>query len=85
MRPRLYSELADWWALVSPVADYAAAAELYAALLRDERRATSELAALELGSGGGHCAWTLSDVSREHPIHGDGGVRYAFVARRPAR
>lgn len=72
MRPRLYAELADWWALVSPVADYEGEAKLYAELLRDGRAATP-LAALELGSGGGHCAfhlcrgflWTLSDVSPE--------------------
>ena len=73
MRPRLYAELADWWPLVSPCADYADEAEVYAELLRDGRPLEPRLRALELGSGGGHCAlhmrdsflFTLSDVSPE--------------------
>lgn len=69
--PRLYGELAGWWPLLSPPADYAEEAALYAGLLRAGRDA-SGLTALELGSGGGHCAsqmrafrWTLSDLSPE--------------------
>jgi hypothetical protein len=73
MRPRLYSELADWWPLVSPSADYENEARVYADLLLDGRARAPRLRALELGSGGGHCSlhmrdvfeFTLSDVSPE--------------------
>ncbi|HEU4420165.1 MAG TPA: class I SAM-dependent methyltransferase [Planctomycetota bacterium] len=73
MPPRLYAELADWWPLVSPSADYADEAQVYAELLRDGRPPEPRLRALELGSGGGHCSlhmrdgfvFTLSDVSPE--------------------
>lgn len=71
MLPRLYTDLAEWWPLLSPPAEYADEARLYAALLRDGRDRGVALTALELGSGGGHCAsqlrdgfrWTLSDRS----------------------
>lgn len=66
---KLYDELACFWDLVSPPGDYADEARLYERLLRDGRD-DARLWALELGSGGGHCAvhmtsfaWTLSDLS----------------------
>jgi len=54
--PKLYSELADWWPLVSTPADYAEAATRYAKLLID---ACSPMRVLELGSGGGNNALHL--------------------------
>jgi SAM-dependent methyltransferase len=48
----MYTELADWWPLISPPADYAEEAAFYQAALLDacERNPTT---LLELGSGGG--------------------------------
>jgi SAM-dependent methyltransferase len=52
---KLYEELADWWPLVSPPADYKEEAGEYLRLLRGA--ATGPLAqVLELGSGGGNNA-----------------------------
>src|SRR5262249_31486087 len=70
IRPRMYSDLAEWWPLISAPADYAEeAAEFLAMIPTAERRRTM----LELGSGGGnlashlkaHFELTLSDLSPE--------------------
>ena len=66
-RPKLYTELAGWWQLVSPTEDYADEAAFFAGLFRAENARTI----LELGSGGGNVAWflkkdftlTLTDLS----------------------
>ena len=66
-RPKLYTELAGWWQLISPTEDYADEAAFFAELFRAENADTI----LELGSGGGNVAWflkkdfvlTLTDVS----------------------
>jgi trans-aconitate methyltransferase len=47
---RFYGDLAPWWPLISPAADYAEEAAFAATLLGDARTV------LELGSGGGHNA-----------------------------
>lgn len=68
---RFYGELARWWPLISPVADYAEEAAYAAQLLRSASIPVHEV--LELGSGGGHnavhlrehFAMTLSDLSAE--------------------
>jgi len=66
----LYDELAPWWPLLSPPADYAEEAEVYArTLVEATRRPIRTL--LELGSGGGnnasflglHFRCTLVDAS----------------------
>jgi SAM-dependent methyltransferase len=68
--PKLYSELAAWWPLLSPPADYAEEAAFYHRVLS----AAGEIepaSLLELGSGGGsnafhlkrHFRMTLVDVS----------------------
>jgi SAM-dependent methyltransferase len=49
----LYGELASWWPLLSPPADYADEAAFYHKLLRDAGCAGT---LLELGSGGGNTA-----------------------------
>jgi SAM-dependent methyltransferase len=62
--PRLYEELASWWPLLSPPADYAEEAALYErALLEACERPARTL--LELGSGGGNNAFYLK--RRFHP------------------
>jgi SAM-dependent methyltransferase len=70
--PRMYSELARWWPLLSPPAEYAEEAAFYeSALRRASDRPPRTL--LELGSGGGNNASfmkrsfraTLADVSAE--------------------
>jgi SAM-dependent methyltransferase len=53
--PKLYCELAGWWPLLSPPADYAEEAALYQRVLLDTcERSPHTL--LELGSGGGNNA-----------------------------
>lgn len=66
-QPKLYTELASWWQLVSPTQDYADEAAFFGELFRAEGTKTI----LELGSGGGNIAWflkkdftlTLADIS----------------------
>jgi SAM-dependent methyltransferase len=54
----LYSDLADWWPLISPPEEYTEEAEFAASVLGQAARPVREV--LELGSGGGHCASHLS-------------------------
>ena len=66
-QPRLYTELAGWWQLISPTKDYADEAAFFRKLFLAENAKT----VLELGSGGGNIAWflkedftlTLTDIS----------------------
>jgi SAM-dependent methyltransferase len=66
-QPKLYTELAGWWQLVSPTEDYADEAAFFGEIFRAENSKT----VLELGSGGGNVAWflkkdftlTLTDIS----------------------
>ncbi len=66
-QPKLYTELAGWWQLVSPTEDYADEAAFFEELFQAENAKT----VLELGSGGGNIAWflkkdftlTLTDIS----------------------
>ncbi len=54
MSHRLYTDLAAWWAVLSPPEDYVEDAALAAGLLRTAEREVCDV--LELGSGGGHNA-----------------------------
>ena len=67
---KLYSELAEWWHVLSPPSDYAEEAASYIAAIESlSKRAVKEV--LELGSGGGNNAsflkeryrMTLTDIS----------------------
>ncbi|MBI5536984.1 MAG: class I SAM-dependent methyltransferase [Deltaproteobacteria bacterium] len=68
--PRLYRDLADWYPLLTPVADYAEEAAVYQQVFRRHCR-RQPLTLLDLGSGGGHnaahlkatLACTLVDVA----------------------
>jgi SAM-dependent methyltransferase len=68
---RLYRELADWWRLISPVAEYAEEAGYLAGVFRTAAAGVHEV--LDLGSGGGHVAvhlkseltLTLVDLSEQ--------------------
>jgi SAM-dependent methyltransferase len=71
--PKLYSELAAWWPLVSPVQEYADEARFFWRVLSDAGLPDSP-SLLELGCGGGSNAFylknhfaqvTLSDLSPE--------------------
>jgi len=57
--PRLYSEFADWWPLLSSPEDYEEEAAIYYRLMT-EACAQSPRSLLELGSGGGNNAYHLS-------------------------
>jgi SAM-dependent methyltransferase len=54
----LYSDLADWWPLISPPEEYTEEAAFAASVLGQAARPVREV--LELGSGGGHCASHLT-------------------------
>ncbi len=68
-QPKIYTELSDWWQLITPTEDYADEAAFFAGLFRAENVRT----VLELGCGGGNVAWflkkdfalTLTDLSVE--------------------
>jgi SAM-dependent methyltransferase len=68
---RLYRELAEWWPLISPLAEYAADAASVTRVFAAASVPVREV--LDLGSGGGHVAWylkgqfriTLVDLSAE--------------------
>jgi len=53
----LYRELARWWPLISPAAEYADDAAIIGALF--DSAAIPVRSVLDLGSGGGHVAWHL--------------------------
>ena len=57
-QPKLYTELAGWWQLVSPTENYADEA----AFFREQFLAENTGTVLELGSGGGNVAWFLKKV-----------------------
>jgi len=54
---RLYGEMAGWWPLISPLAEYADDAAVITAVFASA--ATPARTVLDLGSGGGHVAWHL--------------------------
>ncbi|HEU0294225.1 MAG TPA: class I SAM-dependent methyltransferase [Anaerolineales bacterium] len=69
--PKLYTELASWWPLLSPVADYTEEAGFFRQVLREAGLPVTP-SLLELGSGGGCNAFhlkryfapmTLTDIS----------------------
>jgi SAM-dependent methyltransferase len=68
---RFYADLARWWPLISPVAEYAEEAAEFRRVLREVSPYAASL--LELGSGGGHNAsylrrhyqLTLTDLSQD--------------------
>ena len=71
--PKLYTELAAWWPLLSPVADYADEASFFLQVMREVGLPPAP-SLLELGSGGGSNAFhlkpyfaqmTLTDLSPE--------------------
>jgi SAM-dependent methyltransferase len=54
-QPKLYTDLADWWHLLSPAEEYAEEAEIYSRVLA-ENAGGPVRTLLELGSGGGNNA-----------------------------
>jgi SAM-dependent methyltransferase len=58
---RLYNDIAGWWPVISPPAEYAEEAALYVDMIRaPARRPVREV--LELGSGGGNNASHMKDA-----------------------
>jgi len=74
--PRLYTDLADWWPLLSPPEEYAEEAATYTRLLVESAQGPLETV-LELGSGGGsnashmkrHFTMTLVDPAEGMLAH----------------
>jgi ubiquinone/menaquinone biosynthesis C-methylase UbiE len=56
--PKLYTELAAWWPLLSPAADYAEKASFFLQIMRGAAVPPTP-SLLELGSGGGSHAFHL--------------------------
>src|SRR5688500_16495829 len=69
--PKLYTELADWFHLLTAPSEYADEAEQFRSLIREA--SPDARTVLELGSGGGNNAWhlknhfemTLTDLSEQ--------------------
>ncbi len=61
---KLYNELASWWPLMSPPAEYTEEAAFYLKAIQGAARSPVH-AALELGSGGGHNASHIKHHLRE--------------------
>jgi SAM-dependent methyltransferase len=61
---RIYSDLADWWPMISPTREYTQEAAFLSALIRAAIPAGSATPAtvLDLGSGGGHVSIHLKDM-----------------------
>ena len=67
---RIYTDLADWWPMISPPREYTQEAAYLKALIT-QAATNSRAAVLDLGSGGGHvavhlkdaCTMTLVDIS----------------------
>jgi SAM-dependent methyltransferase len=61
---RIYSDLAEWWPMISPTREYAQEAAYLAAILRavTSPGPTGPATLLDLGSGGGHVAVHLKDT-----------------------
>ena len=57
--PKLYSDLAHWWPLISPIDEYRGEASVYHELFQNHERPVRTL--LELGCGGGNNAFFLRD------------------------
>jgi SAM-dependent methyltransferase len=57
-QPRLYTDLAEWWHLLSAVEEYAEEAAIYSRIIA-ERCTRPPRTVLELGSGGGNNAWHM--------------------------
>ena len=62
MSERMYTDLAEWWPLISTPAEYAEEAAEAARHLRSASIPVYEV--LELGSGGGNNASTCAGTSR---------------------
>ncbi len=58
MQPRLYTDLASWWPVISPPSEYEEEAAFVVQLFEDSGTGVSTV--LELGSGGGHNAYHLA-------------------------
>lgn len=79
---KLYTELANWWPLVSPPSDYRYEAADYARLFRSETRGRVR-DILELGSGGGNNASHLKRHFYLTLVDPSGGMRRVSQALNP--
>ncbi len=80
--PRLYSELASWWPVMSAPADYAEEAATFLAALRAAVDGPLETL-LELGSGGGNNASHLAAHARLTLVEPAAGMRAVSAALNP--
>ena len=80
--PMMYDELASWWPLLSPPADYEEEAGSYARMLEDACAAPIRTV-LELGSGGGNNAWHLKRRFEMVLVEPSAGMRTVSRALNP--
>ncbi|HEX5849221.1 MAG TPA: class I SAM-dependent methyltransferase [Rubrobacter sp.] len=74
MNERLYDDIAGWWPVISPPAEYAEEAALYVDMLREAaRRPVREV--LELGSGGGNNASHMKQAFAMTLVEPSDGMR----------
>lgn len=78
----LYSELAPWWPLISPPAEYLEEATQYLAMIRGAaQRPVRQV--LELGAGGGHNAWHMKSAFSLTLVEPADGMREVSRALNP--
>ena len=80
--PMMYDELASWWPLLSPPADYEEEAGSYARILTDACAGPIRTV-LELGSGGGNNAWHLKSRFEMVLVEPSAGMRAVSRALNP--
>ena len=80
--PKMYEELASWWPLLSPPADYEEEAAFYARVLESASDRPIRTM-LELGSGGGHNASHLKRRFEMVLVEPSAGMRAVSLALNP--
>jgi SAM-dependent methyltransferase len=79
---KMYDELASWWPLLSPPADYEEEAAFFGRTLADACEGPIRTV-LELGSGGGNNAWHLKQRFRMVLVEPSAGMRAVSLALNP--
>ena len=80
MNGRLYDDIAGWWPVISPPAEYAEEAALYVDMIREAtHRPVREV--LELGSGGGNNASHMNRSFALTLVEPSDGMRFSYISQ----